>query len=141
MTTTEIKPPNKAYMQLIEEFPLRRINTEDENGKALTVLSKLMDKEDTLTLDEIEYMALLAEQISKFEKVAYPLADLKTTIGELVKILMKEHKITQVKLADELGVTQSNISHILNNKQKPTAEQVKRLAQIFHTPMSIFVSD
>lgn len=46
-----------------------------------------------------------------------------------------EKKITQRKLAKKLGVSESYVSKILNDKRLPTDEQAEKIAKILKTPV------
>lgn len=56
------------------------------------------------------------------------------TMGEIVEDLIKESGKPLIKHAEEMGMTQSVLSDIVNNKRKngPSSDIVKRLAQHFH---------
>ena len=49
-------------------------------------------------------------------------------IGENIKRLLKENGYTQKDLAKRTGLTESTISHYVNNQREPNLEALKRLA-------------
>lgn len=53
------------------------------------------------------------------------------TLGERVKYLRKENKLSQSKLSEETNISRSNISKIENNNLNPTAKSIVALAKFF----------
>lgn len=55
------------------------------------------------------------------------------TLGRRVHILRLQKKITQLKLATELGVSESHISRIENNEALPDVMLLWKIAKFFNT--------
>jgi antitoxin component HigA of HigAB toxin-antitoxin module len=53
------------------------------------------------------------------------------SIIEIVELKMFERKMTQAKLAEELGLAKSKVSEILNGKRKPDVAFLKGLYRAF----------
>ena len=62
-------------------------------------------------------------------------------LGDKVKILRKEMKITQQKLAAAIGVSQSTIGMIESNKQGASNETLVKLASALNTTVDSLLSD
>lgn len=54
----------------------------------------------------------------------------KSTLGSRLKAFRKSKKLTQVDIANYIGVTKGFVSHIENNRNDPTIKQLKILADI-----------
>lgn len=54
------------------------------------------------------------------------------SIIEIVELKMFEKKMTQAKLAEELGLAKSKVSEILNGKRKPDLLFLKGLYKVFN---------
>ena len=54
-------------------------------------------------------------------------------------MLMKEHSLNQVKLADAIGVSQSAISAWLSGKKEPSITSLWLLADVFDTTIDVLV--
>ena len=52
-------------------------------------------------------------------------------LGENLKKIRQEHKLTQVELANMLGISQKSYSHWETQKTEPTLENVVKLADFF----------
>lgn len=58
--------------------------------------------------------------------------------GKKLKYLLKKRNITQMKLADEIGVSRSSITHYINGKVEPRTITVKAICDFFGVPISYF---
>lgn len=52
--------------------------------------------------------------------------------------LIRSRQMTSKDVAELLGCHQSNVSHVLNGKQKLTADQIDVLAKFFDVPHGMF---
>lgn len=60
-------------------------------------------------------------------------------IGNKLKELIKQKKISQKTLAKQLGVTEACISHYVNNQRVPKFDVVVKLAGFFNVDVDYFV--
>lgn len=100
-----------------------------------TMLSiyKLMDKgESNLSATELEKLAAMSAAAEKYEDEVLGLQPQKQpeTIIEVVELKLFENKMTQAKLAAEIGVGQSKVSEILAGKRKPDISFLKGVYRI-----------
>lgn len=54
-----------------------------------------------------------------------------TFLGENLKKIRQEHKLTQVELANMLGISQKSYSHWETQKTEPSYENLVKLADLF----------
>jgi transcriptional regulator with XRE-family HTH domain len=59
------------------------------------------------------------------------------TIGEIIKKLRKERKLSQIELADESKISRTYISEIESGKRNPTVEILERIGGVLHIPFPI----
>lgn len=52
-------------------------------------------------------------------------------LGENLKKIRQEHKLTQIELANMLGISQKSYSHWENGKCKPNYEKLEKIADFF----------
>lgn len=71
------------------------------------------------------------------DPVSQNLLSLKT--GHRVKKLREEHGLTQVELAEQLEIEQSNVSAIENNRRTVGIQIAQRLAKVFNLSYKIFL--
>lgn len=62
-------------------------------------------------------------------------------IGEKIKMLRKEKKLTQKELANEIGVTASTVTKYENGQLEPNIEVLNRISNIFRISISALVED
>lgn len=62
-------------------------------------------------------------------------------IGEKIKMLRKEKKLTQKELAKEIGVTASTVTKYENGQLEPNIEVLNRISNIFRISISALVED
>ena len=60
-------------------------------------------------------------------------------VGEAIRSLRRDRKITMQQLASKAGIDQGNLSRIENGKTKPTLETLNRLSVAFEIAPHIFI--
>ncbi len=53
-----------------------------------------------------------------------------------IKEILKEQGITNISLADQVGITRPNMSNIVNGKTKPSLDTLERIAVILGVPFT-----
>ena len=94
----------------------------------------LMNKgEANLKSAELKKLAAMSASAENYEDTVLGLKPGKEpkSIIEMVELKMFEKKITQAKLAEELGLAKSKVSEILNGKRKPDLPFLKGLYKVF----------
>jgi transcriptional regulator with XRE-family HTH domain len=62
-------------------------------------------------------------------------------LGEKIKILRKEHDMTQTDLAKKLGIKQPSLNAWEKNKKNPTIPMLKKLSEIFAISIDTLLFD
>lgn len=62
----------------------------------------------------------------------------KRSLGEQIKALREEHRVTQKDLAEALCVVNSTISNWENNRRQPSIDELRRIADFFNESLSVF---
>jgi len=94
----------------------------------------LMNKgEANLNSSELKKLAAMSAAAEYYEDTVLGLQPRKEpqTIVDIVELKMFEKKMTQAKLAEELGLAKSKVSEILNGKRKPDLAFLKGLYRVF----------
>ncbi|MBW8603105.1 helix-turn-helix transcriptional regulator [Bacillus velezensis] len=63
------------------------------------------------------------------------------TIGDIIKQIRKEAKLTQKEFSCKLGVSDSYISKVEKNKSYPSLKFLKNVSDKLDKPMGIFFGD
>jgi len=94
----------------------------------------LMNKgEANLNASELKKLAAMSSAAENYEDTVLGLQPRKEpqSIVDMVELKMFEKKMTQAKLAEELGIAKSKVSEILNGKRKPDLAFLKGLYKVF----------
>jgi len=108
----------------------KRIKTEDQYNDYVNRMEELdgllVENHTTELEEEIDLLQLLVEDYEEkyiTTKVSSP--------SELLKLLLKEHKLTANDLAKEFGVSKSIISEVLSNKRSVSKSLAVKIANKF----------
>jgi len=111
------------------------IKSKKEYHEMMVEIYNLMNKgESKLTkLDstKLSKMAIAAELYEDNVLGLKPLKEPKT-ITELVELKLFEHKMTQARLAEEIGLAKSKVSEILNGKRKADIPFLKGIHKVLN---------
>ena len=100
----------------------------------MVAIYTLMDRgEANLKPAELKKLAAMSLAAENYEDTVLGLKPRKEpqSIIEIVELKMFEKRMTQAKLAEELGLAKSKVSEILNGKRKPDLTFLKGLYRTF----------
>jgi HTH-type transcriptional regulator/antitoxin HigA len=121
-----------SYLNLIHEFPLRPIRNQGEYDAAISVVKKLMLRnEDSLDSGENDYLDALVEFTLAYEQKHHRFNFKKHTPLDRLKYLLEQSETTPAGLQKVLGCSQSLISLILSGKRELSKANIKALAAHF----------
>jgi len=124
------------YFDLIRKFPLRKINTIQQNNAALGVLGELVGRKD-LSSGERDYTSALVTLVADFERrTLLPLKRL--TPRELIQHLMESNDMSVSELGEIVG-SQPAASNIVNGVRGVSKAQAKRLGEHFAVDAGAFI--
>jgi HTH-type transcriptional regulator/antitoxin HigA len=122
------------YLQLLQQFPPRTINNDEELDRTIAVIDDLLDR-PKLSLEESDYLNVLGTLVFDYEQKNKPIADIYGV--ELLKVLIIERNLIQKDLVS-IFKTESIVSDILNGKRQLTARHIQELAQFFNLSPAVF---
>jgi antitoxin component HigA of HigAB toxin-antitoxin module len=111
------------------------INSRKVYHETMLVIYKLMDRgQSNLTAAELKKLAAMSAAAEKYENgiLGLKLQKEPETILEVIELKMFENRLTQVKLAAEIGVGQSKVSEILSGKRKPDVSFLKGVHKVLN---------
>lgn len=128
-----------TYLELVELFPLKPIESEKDHKLALSVVEKIM----TFLVTEKNpdegikiYLKTLSDLISDFEQSKFKASAVNGK--EMLAYLMELQGLTQTDLAKELG-GQPIVSKILKGERELNLRQIKALAKRFKVSPEVFI--
>jgi HTH-type transcriptional regulator/antitoxin HigA len=128
MPATIKRPIPDSYIDLIGEFPLRRIKTATEHGNAKMLALRLSGhKADRGTSD---YLEVLIDLIADFEKrSALAVDSSELSAADLVRHRIEQRGMSISVLARQIGVPQSNLSEMLAGKRDWSKTAIRGLTK------------
>lgn len=111
---------------------MKQIKTRKDYHLAMAEIETYLAKGfDNLSPKEDDELEKLSKRVSEYEKVHFPMPvkhDLKT----ILEAYMKENNLTKQKLASFLGIGNSTLSEVLNDKRPITMDFAKKLHAKIH---------
>ncbi|BAZ45144.1 hypothetical protein NIES4102_21620 [Chondrocystis sp. NIES-4102] len=123
------------YLQLLQTFPPRTINSDEQLDKTVAVIDKLLDR-GSLTSEESDYLNVLAILVLDYEQKSELLPDIYGV--ELLKVLIAQRNLLQKDLVP-IFKTESIVSDILSGKRQLTVRHIRELAQFFKLSPAVFL--
>lgn len=121
----------KLIVQLFRIKMIDKIRNEAQYNQVMALIEKFIQKAtdnggfnflSEAEKEELGYLSLLAEQ---YEDNVLKIMPLPVSINSVVQHKIKEMNLTQVKLAEMLGLGTSKLSQILNGKREPDVTFLK----------------
>ena len=106
------------------------VTSEKHYHESMIVIYDLMNKgEKNMNLQDTEKLKTMTKATEKFEDEALGLRPVKkpNSVPEAIALFMYENKLSQAKLADELGIGKPKLSQILTGKRKPDVYFLKAI--------------
>ncbi len=116
-----------SYMDLIAEFPLRRIKSASDHAKAKRLVLRLTAQQSDR--GTAEYVDVLVDLIVDYEKRAGQSIDTsKVSAADIVRHRIDERGMSVSSLARLIGVPQSNLSEMLSGKRDWSKTAIRGLS-------------
>ncbi|MGN0889717.1 MAG: type II toxin-antitoxin system HigA family antitoxin [Kiritimatiellia bacterium] len=119
----------RILKKLLQPFQ-RKIKTDEEYAARMAVFSALMDKGESLTEDEADYMELLGTLLSDYEHTVHPEIDAfvrrPVTPVEAIQWALDRHGLRQKDLCPYIGSEQL-VSAVLNGTRGLSKAMMMRL--------------
>jgi HTH-type transcriptional regulator/antitoxin HigA len=136
MSLVERKIDPSRYKKLLTQAMPVAIESEEENKRMLSIVEKLMDKDENISPEEEMLVRLLSTLIQDFEEKFYQPRDV--TPLEMLHHLMEARGLTAKDLWDVLG-SKGVTSEVLNGKRSLSKTHIKKLADFFNVSPELFI--
>ena len=123
-----------SYGRLLARAVPRVIESDEENERAIAELERL-DSLPRMTAEQKSLADLLTLLIERFEQ-RYELGHAEPV--DALRTLMEERGLRQRDLIPVFG-SSSVASDVLNGKREISKRHARRLAEVFHVPVSLFI--
>jgi HTH-type transcriptional regulator / antitoxin HigA len=123
------------YLELIQKFPLRHLRSDRELATAINIVDSLIAKKH-LEPGEQDYLDVLTDMVEQYEEETIPMPAVSD--ADMLRHLIEARGIKQIKLAQEVGISMSTISNVLNGTRKLTRNHISVLANFFGVSAAVF---
>jgi HTH-type transcriptional regulator/antitoxin HigA len=111
------------------------IKSKKEYHQMMVIIYTLMNKgEKKLTKQELTKLSHLTKAAALYEEKNMSLNSIKEpeTLSEIIELKLFQKKMTQAKLADQIGLAKSKVSEILNGKRKADIPFLKGVHKVLN---------
>ena len=123
------------YLDLVLQFPLRPIRSDEELDEAVQMVDSLLDRRD-LAPEEEDYLEVLGDLIERYEGEAHPMAPVSD--AEMLRHLIEAKGVSQTEISAATGIADSTISEILKGKRSLNRSHIGKLARYFNVSPDVF---
>ncbi len=133
--TAEVRFDNRRYAELLSETLPKRIETEEENERALAVIAAAFNRDD-LGVEEEALVDLLTALVEDFEAKHYDLP--RTAPDRALRLLMEDRSVQQRDLLEIFG-SRGHASDVVSGKRGISKDLAKRLGEYFRVSADLFL--
>jgi HTH-type transcriptional regulator / antitoxin HigA len=129
---------DKSYLDLIVEFPLASIKSQQQLDAAQAMMDRLL-RRGTLDDGEELYLDALSDLAAAYEDLNDPIAP--ASDADMLRHLMEAREVTQAELHRQTGIPKSTISEVLAGKKPFSKTIIRTLADFFKVDTSVLASN
>jgi len=138
MSTATTAKPDRWYLDLVREFPLRPIRNKRQLNRAMKIAGHLAAyDEGTLSAGEQDYLDALTVFLEDYQR-RHPIDLPEAKPLAMLKHLMEEHDMNISDLGRVIG-SQSNASLILSGKRSISMRVMRLLSRHFGVEPAVFL--
>jgi len=126
----------EQYLDLVRQFPLRPIRSEEELDRAIKVIDSLIDC-PSRNDDQSDYLTVLSDLVESYEEEHYPMPEVSD--ARMLRHLIEAKGVSQTEVAKATRIANSTISAVLKGVRQLTREHIGQLAKYFHVEPGVFV--
>lgn len=127
-----------AYLDLVLEFPLTSIRSEEHLLAAQAVMDRLLTK-GKLRHGEEMYLDALSDLAAAYEDEQHSIEPASDT--DMFRHLMEAKGVTQAELSQASGISKSTISEVLSGKRLFSRQMIRKLADFFDVDVSVLATN
>ena len=127
-----------SYMELVLDFPLASIKSDQHLAEAQRVMDGLLARE---MLDEGEetYLDALSDLVGSYEDEHHAIKP--SSDADLLRHLMEAKGVSQMQLSRDTSLPKSTISEVLAGKKPFSRKMIHALASYFHVDVGVLAAN
>jgi HTH-type transcriptional regulator / antitoxin HigA len=134
-TKTSTRKQTDRYFHLVKQFPLKRIRDDAQLRAAAAIVDTLL--KEKLTAAAEDYLDVLTDLIELYEDKHESIPD--SSEAEVLRELMRSNGLSQLRLAEKVGISQSTLSAVLTGARSLTKGQIVKLSRLFNVSPAAFL--
>jgi HTH-type transcriptional regulator/antitoxin HigA len=134
-TVTRKRKLPDSYYNLVGEFPLTSITSDEELAAASAMLDKVLALESDVGTEA--YLDALTDLVEVYEQENCEIPE--ASEAEVLQHLLEARKLSQAELAKKVTIAASTISAVLNGVRSLTKGQILKLAEFFGVSPQVFL--
>jgi HTH-type transcriptional regulator / antitoxin HigA len=127
-----------SYLQLVQEFPLASISSEQHLQHAQDVMDRLLAG-GKLDAGQAIYLETLSDLVAAYEDDNHPIEP--ASDADMLRHLMEAKCVTQAQLSRETLIPKSTISEVLSGKKSFSRQMIRKLADYFDVDVSVLAAN
>ncbi len=127
------------YLELVRDFPLCVIRSEDQYQRAIATLDGLSDRGKSRSSDETEYLLALSVFVGRYEQDHHPLPAASGV--DMFRYLIEIRGLAQADVAAGTGLADSTVSEILAGKRRLSIKHIDALRRFFKVKPALFLDE
>ena len=140
-TRTQFRLKGKSrdsYMELVLDFPLASIKSDQHLAEAQRVMDGLLARE---MLDEGEetYLDALSDLVGSYEDEHHAIKP--SSDADLLRHLMEAKGVSQMQLSRDTSLPKSTISEVLAGKKPFSRKVIHAVANYFHVDVGVLAAN
>ena len=125
----------KDYRSLCMDYLPRPIHSKRDLKEAYRAIEPMVGREDDMTEDQSDYLAIITDSIIDFEDEPAP----EVAPDEMLRFLMDQRGLRPIDLARILGVDRSQAGRLVNGQSNLTVPHIKILSKEFGASPALFI--
>ena len=134
-TKTRKNQKGDKYFDLVLQYPLRHIRSDEELDRAIVMVDSLIDRDD-LAPGEQDYLDVLSDIIEVYETNEHPIAPVSD--GAMLRHLLEAKGVSQADVSRETEIAESTISEVLAGKRSLSRGHIGKLSRFFNVKPGVF---
>mgnify|MGYP002626906081 CR=1 FL=1 len=127
-----------SYLELIQEFPLASIKSDDHLAESQNMIDRLLAK-GRLDNGEEMYLDALSDLVASYEDEHFAIEP--ASDADMLRHLMETKGITQAQLCRDVKLSKSSVSEVLSGKKLFSRQMMRKLADYFQVDVSVLAAN
>lgn len=126
------------YLELVREFPLTSVKSEEHLSAAQIVMDGLLAR-GQLGEGEMAYLDALSDLAAAYEDEHHAIPP--ASDAEMLRHLMEAKGISRTQLSQDVRIAKSTISEILAGKKAFSRSTIRKLANYFNVDITVLAAN